>query len=212
MKKIDWVLLGIITAMLLTGAIIYPKLPEQVPMHWNAAGEIDGFGSPLAGAFGIPLLTLGIFILLLVTPSIDPRRENYAKFSGVYNLLKVFLVLFMAFLYAVTLLAAFNRQVKIGLFVKFALGLLFIFLGNYFGKIRHNYFFGIRTPWTLANETVWNKTHRLAGPLWVIAGLVSLIVAFIDHPVTFWIFMGCMMIAAIIPTVYSYLLYRRINK
>lgn len=212
MKRIDWILLVIIAAMLITGAIIYPNLPDQVPTHWNAAGEIDGYSSPLVGAFGIPLLTLGILILLLITPKIDPRKDNYAKFSGVYNLLKVFLVLFMALLYGITLLAAFDQQVNVGLFVKFALGLLFILLGNYFGKIRHNYFFGIKTPWTLANEAVWNKTHRLAGPLWVVAGIVGMIIAFIDHPITFWIFMSCLMVAAIIPTIYSYILYRNIEK
>jgi uncharacterized membrane protein len=212
MKKIDWFLLGIIGAMLICGAIIYPKLPDQVPMHWNAAGEIDGYGSPLAGVFGIPLLTLGILLLLLVTPKIDPRKENYAKFSGVYNILKTFLVLFMVFMYIVTLMAAFEHQIKVGLFVKFALGLLFIVIGNYFGKIRHNYFVGIKTPWTLADETVWNKTHRLAGPLWIVAGIVALVVAFFDHPASFWIFMACLMIAAIIPTIYSYVIYKNTSK
>lgn len=212
MKKIDWILLVIIGAMLISGAIIYPKLPDQVPIHWNAAGEIDGYGSPLAGAFGIPLLTLGILLLLLVTPKIDPRKENYARFSRVYNILKVIFVLFMVFLYIITLMAAFEHQTNVGLLIKFALGLMFIVLGNYFGKIRHNYFVGIKTPWTLADETVWNKTHRLAGPLWIVAGIVALVVAFFDHPASFWIFMACLMIAAIIPTIYSYVIYKNTSK
>ena len=211
MKKIDWFLLGIIGAMLIFGAIIYPKLPEQVPMHWNAAGEIDGYGSPFAGAFGIPLLTLGILLLFLVIPKIDPRKENYVKFNRVFNILKAFFVLFMVFMYIVTLMAAFDHQVKVDFLVKFALGLLFIVLGNYFGKIRHNYFVGIKTPWTLADETVWNKTHRMAGPFWIAAGIVALVVAFFDHPATFWIFMACLMIAAIIPTIYSYVIYKNKN-
>jgi uncharacterized membrane protein len=211
MKKFDWILLLIISAMLIVGITVYPKLPEQVPMHWNAAGEIDGYGSPLEGAFGMPLLTLGIFVLLLVVPRIDPRKENYAKFSGVYNIVKAFMVLFMALIYGIILASAFNYPIQVGLVVKFALGLLFIILGNFFGKIRHNYTFGIKTPWTLASETVWNKTHRLAGPLWVAAGIVALIVAFIDHPATFWIFMACLLIATIIPAVYSYLIYKKIQ-
>ena len=207
--RFDWILLVLIGAMLIVGIIVYPTLPEQVPTHWNAAGEIDGYGSRFVGAFMLPLLTLGIFLLLLVTPKIDPRRENYSKFSGVYQIIKAFLVLFMVLVYGITLSAAYGHDVNVGLFVKFALGILFVTLGNYFGKIRHNYFVGIKTPWTLANEDVWNKTHRLAGPLWVVAGLIAMIVAFIDHPVTFWIFMGALMIASLIPTIYSYMLYQK---
>jgi uncharacterized membrane protein len=180
-------------------------------MHWNASGEVDGYGSRFAGAFGMPLLTLGIYLLFVILPQVDPRRQNYDKFAAVYELLKWAIILFLAVMYFVTLTAGLGFAPNVGLITKLGVGILLVILGNYFGKLRHNYFVGIKTPWTLANEEVWVKTHRFAGPLWMLAGLVFIITAFFDHPATFWVAMGGIFLASILSVVYSFWLFRRLS-
>lgn len=210
--KKDWLLWLVIAGLFIGGMAVYPLLPAQVPMHWNAAGEVDGYGSRLVGAFALPLLTLGLYLLFLLLPAIDPRRDNYPKFAGVYDLFKWFMVLFFAALHVVILTAALGYNPNVGLIAKLGVGILLVVLGNYFGKLRHNYFFGIKTPWTLASEEVWVKTHRFAGPLWMVAGLIFMVAAFFNHPVTFWIAMSGLIGVALLSTVYSYWLFTKIRK
>lgn len=210
--KIHWSIWLIIAATFVFSIIIYPRLPEQVPIHWNAAGEVDGYGSRFMGAFGLPLTTLGVVLLMKFLPAIDPKKQNYEKFKGFYQLFIWIMVLFMTGLYLLTIAWALGYQLSISLFTKLGLGIMFMVLGNYMGKVRPNWFYGIKTPWTLENEEVWVKTHRLGGPLMFGAGLITLCLAFIDHPSTFFIVVAVIMLAAFIPAIYSYLLYHRITQ
>ncbi len=208
----DWPLILIILCCFIAGAVLYSHMPERVPGHWNFKGEVDRYTSRFGGAFSMPLVTTGIYIMLLVLPLIDPRRENYQKFTGAYRVMKFILVVFMAFIYLVTMLSTFGYNVPVGVVTMAGVSLLFIVLGNYMGQIRHNYFVGIKTPWTLANEQVWQKTHRLGGKLWVAAGLISLVASLIGG-ITGWIIMGVSLgIATVIPIIYSYLEFRRETK
>lgn len=175
--KPDWPVWVVLAGLLAAAVILYPLLPERVPVHWNWRGEVDRYGSRFEGAFTAPLLALGIYALMLVAPLIDPRRENYARFAGAYRLLRWVFVLFMAGIYVVWMAAALGYRVDIGFAVKTALGLLFIAIGNVLGQVRFNYFVGVRTPWTLADEAVWRRTHRLAAKVWVLGGLVCLVLA-----------------------------------
>lgn len=169
--KREWPLWLVLAGMLAAAFILYPLLPERVPVHWNWKGEVDGYGTRLQGAFTAPLLALGIYLLMLVTPLIDPRRKNYARFAGAYRLLRWGFVLFMAGIYSVWMAAALGYPVDIGLAVKMGISLLFLAIGNVMGQVRHNYFVGIKTPWTLASEEVWQRTHRLAAKVWVLGSL-----------------------------------------
>lgn len=182
----DWWGIAALTLMFLVSAGLYPYLPERVPIHWNAAGQIDNYGSRAFGAFMLPVLTAALYGLMLVLPLVDPRKDNYPKFLGAYRVIRLGMVTFMAVMHGIVLTAALGQSVPIDRIMPGLLGALFILIGNYLPRVRHNYFVGIRTPWTLANEEVWRKTHRMGGIAYVVAGVVSLMSAFLTGG--FWAF------------------------
>ncbi|MGB9840888.1 SdpI family protein [Thermovenabulum sp.] len=206
----DTLLLILILSLYVIGFLLYPYLPERVPSHWNIRGEVDGYTGKLSHILFMPTFTLGIYLLLMVVPRIDPKSENYKKFAGVYQGFKVVFVLFMFGLYLVTLLAGLGYSLPVGKIVRVAIGIMFIFIGNYFGKIRHNYTYGIKTPWTLASEEVWNKTHRVSGPLWVIAGFVWVLSVLMNETLAFITGMISIFSVTIFGFVYSYIIYKKL--
>lgn len=210
---INPVLLGVILLSLAAGAVLYNYLPERVPIHWNLQGEVDGYGGRFMGGFGLPLMTLGCYLLMVLVPRIDPKRKNYPKFTCAYNAFLWAFVLFMLALHTAVLLSAFGYKIDIALITPIGIGILFIVMGNYMTRVRHNYFFGIKTPWTLANETVWRKTHRFGGTLFVAAGIVTIGSVFLDSPtVRFIVVIGSAVGISLITMVYSYLVFRRLEK
>lgn len=208
----EWPLWLLIVAGLVLGAAVYPQLPERVASHWNYRGEVDGYSSRCWGAFGIPLMTAGIYLGMLLLPLIDPRRQNYEKFAGAYRVIKAVLVIFMTGIHLIVVLNALGFQLPVDRIVMTGVSLLFLIIGNYMGQFRHNYFVGIKTPWTLASAEVWRKTHRLGGRLWVVAGVLGLVGAVLRGPVGGAVLVTALVLAAIVPIVYSYLEFRRISK
>jgi uncharacterized membrane protein len=210
--KRDWIIILVIVICFVTGVLVYPQLPERVPSHWNIHGEIDGYSSRMFGAFGIPGMLAGLYVLFLVMPIIDPKRKNYALFSGVYSIFKLVFTLFMAGVYFVTIVAGLGYDVDTGLVISIGISLLFMVMGNTMGRVKHNYFFGVKTPWTLANEEVWRKTHRLSGRLFVASGTLTLITTLISRSAGFWMMMGSIIVFMVISTVYSYVLFKKLEK
>jgi len=208
--KADWYVIILIIATLAAAVYLYPQLPERVPSHWNVQGVVDGYSSRFWGAFGVPLMSAGIYLMMLFLPLIDPRRDNYAKFSATYRILRVVLVCFFTGLYVVIILSAKGYPVSVDRLVPLGVSLLFIIIGNYMGRFQHNYFVGIRVPWTLASEVVWRKTHRLAGPLWVAAGLLGIVGAIIGGTAAMWFLFVPLLLATVVPVVYSYLIYKQL--
>lgn len=155
--------------------VVYGDLPARMPTHWNFHGEVDGWSGRPVGAFLLPLMAVGIWVVLRFLPRIDPRRENYARFRDTYDLVMNTIVTFMALLHVVVLGAALGWPISPGRFIGAGAGLLFIVLGNVLPRARPTWFFGIRTPWTLTNDRVWERTHRLGGYLFVAAGLLMLV-------------------------------------
>jgi len=209
--RADWPDILLILVSLVAGALVYPYLPDQVPSHWNIRGEVDNYSSRLWGAYGIPLLNTGIYLLMLLLPLIDPRRDNYDKFFKTYQVLKLMIICFLTGIYVIIVLAAMGYNVSVDRLVTLGVSLLIIVIGNFMGKIRHNYFVGIKLPWTLANEDVWQKTHRMAGPLWVVAGFAGVVGAIIGGQTAAVLLFGGLTVSVVVPAIYSYLLYRRIN-
>lgn len=201
--------LGIILLSLVAGIVLYSYLPEQVPIHWNIHGEVDNYGGRFMGAFGLPLTTLALYLMMVFLPRIDPKRASYSKFTGAYNAFMAAFVIFMLTLHTAILLFTFGYNIDIGVVVQIGVGLLFLVIGNYMTRVRHNYFFGIKTPWTLANETVWRKTHRFAGVLFVIAGILVIASVVTGPLLRFIVVIGSATGVALIATVYSYLLFRK---
>jgi uncharacterized membrane protein len=192
------------------GAYFYPSLPDKVPIHWGLNGEVNGYGSKLFGAFGLPAISLATYLLYLVIPYIDPKRKNYEDFKSTYQFLKYLIIIFFLGIEVMTLSIASGVIVNKPIFIQIMVSLLFILIGNVMGRFKHNYFVGIKTAWTLANEEVWRKTHRMAGPLWVIGGIVNIILAFTGTNFNGLGFIVIVAIITIVPIAYSYFAYQKI--
>ncbi len=139
----------------------YPQLPARVPSHWNAAGEVDGYSSRTFGAFGLPLIMLGLTVLLLGLPRIDPLKKNIEGFLPEYHVFVAVFELFFLLIYAQTILWALGTELSINVVMSIGCGALFMCVGWMIGRAKRNFFIGIRTPWTLMNEEVWDRTHAL---------------------------------------------------
>ncbi len=211
MKPNWWLIvkLVLIAKIVALSAWFYPLLPETVPIHWNAAGEIDGYGHKFWSVLLIPIMVIVLQGLFWVIPKIDPNREKYKQFVKAWQMFQIGFLIFMLYLHSVILYLIFHPQESILPFMQIGLGVFFVLIGNYMGKIRQNYFFGIRTPWTLKNEEVWNKTHRLGGWCFVVAGLLFLVNTTFQWQVVL-VFIVALFLAAVVPIVYSYVLYRKI--
>ncbi len=207
--KDDWLIVVLILASFAAGIVLFPFLPDYVPSHWNIQGQIDRYSSKQWGAFGIPTMTMIIYLLMVVTPNLDPKRENYQRFKNTYKLLKFAITAFLVFLHVIILVSSLGYQVPIGNLVSVLIGFLTIIIGNVLGKIKHNYFVGIKTPWTLASEEVWKSTHRLASRIWVLAGLVIVVAGITLTAMSiFVVLIASLAAAVIVPTIYAYLKYR----
>jgi uncharacterized membrane protein len=161
----------------------------------------------------LPLITLGMFLLFLVVPSIDPMKANIAQFREAFNLFIVLIVGFMVYLYGLTL--AWNlgyTDFRMSGAMLPAIGLLFIFIGFMLRQAKRNFFIGIRTPWTLSSDTVWNETHRAGSVLFMISGALAVIGGLFGGTTAFWMMFAPLMGSTLFLLVYSYVLYQRETK
>jgi len=201
--------LSITLLTLVAWLIALPHLPATMPIHWGANGEADGFATKINAM----ILTVGIMVLIYFiiafVPRIDPRKENYKYFSKTYNILLNAVLLLFFFVNMSTILQGLGYNVPMSYIAPIMAGLVFIIIGNYLQRVRSNYFMGIRTPWTLSNETVWKKTHRLSGKLFFIGGLLILISAFLPDGYKSVIMWGSIVLCVAVPYLYSYLAYKK---
>ncbi|MHB1407911.1 MAG: SdpI family protein [Desulfitobacteriaceae bacterium] len=217
LKKSDYLLLLLILVSFVPGLLLYEQLPVQMPTHWNVNGQVDQYSSKAVGVLLFPGINLVMYFLFLFLPQLDPKRKNYDLFSGSYKVIRWTIHLFLLILYFITLYSALRLargegSLDISMLVPAAISILFIIIGNYMGRFRHNYFIGIRNPWTLANEQVWQKTHRLGGKLFVLAGVLGLVGIFFNPLLRFVIFLSGLGALLVIVTVYSYLLFRKVTQ
>ena len=199
-----------IAAATLAGLLLWNQLPEPMASHWNINDQVDGYTSKFIGVFMLPLMTLGMFLLFLVIPSIDPLKANIAQFRGAFNLFLVLIVAFMVYLYGLTL--AWNlgyTGFRMSGAMLPAIGLLFIFLGFMMRQAKRNFFIGIRTPWTLSSDHVWNETHRVGAVLFMISGALAFIGGFLGGTTAFWLMFAPIISTTLFLLVYSYVLYQR---
>lgn len=208
MKK-EWYLFLLILVMFLSGIALYSRLPDQIPIHWNIEGEVDDYASRFWGVFMLPFTNLLVLLTFTFMPLLDPRKENYPKFSRSYRAIKAITVVFFAVLHFLVLAFALGYELDISRIVVVGAALLFIVMGNYLPKVKHNYFVGVRVPWTLASEKVWKKTHRFAGKLFVISGIIIFLSIFVSEIIRFWLIMICALVTSLASMVYSYLVYRQ---
>ncbi|MFC1663574.1 SdpI family protein [Patescibacteria group bacterium] len=201
---------ALITIAFIVGIFLYPILPEKIPSHWNIRGEVDSWSGKNFAVFFIPSLTLGIYFLMTFIPLIDPLRKNYLKFAVPYFCFRITLVLFFVLLYFYSLWAAFKTEPNINYFILPIFSVLFIVIGIFLPKVKKNYFIGIRTPWTIHSEEVWNKTHQFGGKFFIVGGLIALSGLLFPKHLSL-IFIIAILFSALIPVAYSYFIFSKIG-
>ncbi len=196
----------VILLPILAGVILWDKLPDSVPIHFGPNGEADGFASRPVAVFVMPFVLLAVHWLCMLATATDPKRKNIdGKPLGlVLWICPLISLLTSGVMYTTALGYAINVTMVMGLFF----GCLFVVIGNYMPKCRQSYTLGIKLPWTLSDEDNWNRTHRFAGRLWTVGGLVMIVTAFFGE-ILAYAMVGIVLVMVIIPTVYSYRLYKK---
>lgn len=190
--------------------ILYRRLPDPMPTHWNMQGQVDGYSSRLVGAFLMPLIMIAIAALIPVLPKIDPRGANYEKFDTAYFTIMNATITLMFVIHVFALAAAIGFSVSVGRLIPTAVGLLFIVIGNIFPRIRPNWMVGIRNPWTLSSDRVWERTHRLGGYLMLGLGVLLLLSGpLAPSTATFILVLVGTVAVGIGITIYSYVLWKQ---
>lgn len=194
----------IILLPMVAGLVLWNQLPEQIPFHWNAAGEVDGWASKGVAVFVPSAAMLALQWLCVLVTSTDPKKQNHPE--KVVHLVFWLIPLITVFISALMYATALGGDVRVEMLMPILLGVVFIAIGNYMPKCKQNYTIGIKIPWTLASEENWNKTHRLAGWVWVGGGIAVMLTGFFN---LFWFMMVVTAIMVLVPFIYSYILYRK---
>ena len=190
---------------MLIGALVYDRLPETMVTHWNVSGEPDGFSSRAFAVFGLPALVAGINLLLYFALNADPKKGNMS--SALVGITRWICPVVSVLAGGLTLAWGLGYELRIERIVPIFVGLMFIIVGNYLPKTKQSYTMGIKLPWTLASEENWNRTHRLAGFLWVLCGIAFIVFSLIGWSLP--LFFALILVMTLVPIVYSYVLYKK---
>ena len=187
-------------------------IPDNIPVHFNLKGEADRYDSKQSFLTFIIIISITLYLLLLFVPKIDPKKR-IREMGEKYHYLRFATTFLISFIFTLITLNAIDEEFKLQPYLGLFFGLLFILLGNYFRNLKPNYFIGIRTPWTLENESVWKITHQFSSILWVIGGTIMLLTNIFsqNEPVSWYINIAIIGMLTIVPILYSYLKYRKLN-
>jgi uncharacterized membrane protein len=221
-----WLIYNVVLTLAALGASLYlgwvrpDLLPEKVPVHWNAAGEANQFvpRDHILPYFLIVPGFMAFFVLLsLALPWLSPVQFSIDRFRHTYNFLIALVLTLFAYIHGIALAASMGLDVNMNKVLLGGMFLFFALLGNVLGKVQRNFFVGIRTPWTLADETVWIRTHRMAAWVWVAGSLVGFVTVMIGpslwgQTTTVWVALTFFLAMALSPVVYSLVLYKRLQR
>ncbi|MBR5589923.1 MAG: SdpI family protein [Anaerotignum sp.] len=207
-KKVLRVLLMIAPVLMVLA--VYGKLPDVVPVHWGINGEVDRYGSKME-LFIIAGMNIFLGIFMPLVAKVDPKKKNYDRFQETYEWMIIWTLLFMTVVTGVILAETLQPgTLNIGKVICSMVGIMFIVLGNMMPKIKSNFFTGVKTPWALSSDAVWNKTQRLGGKTLVLGGVLILISAFVgDAKWMTFIIIGVAVLVGLVPTVMSYIWYQK---
>ena len=194
----------VILLPIVAGLILWNQLPEQMPIHWNESGEVDGWSSKPFSVFGMPLLMLAFQWICALGTGADPKKANHSE--KVVQLILWMIPVISTVLHVATYLAALSMEVRIEVIIPIMVGLILTIVGNYLPKCQQNYTIGIKIPWTLNSEENWNKTHRFAGWLWTACGIAIMLTALLN---IFWLFPVIAALMVFVPVIYSYVLHKK---
>ena len=203
--------ISLVVISMVSWLVNFSALPEEVPVHWGQNG-VDGYQSKGMAFVTLHAIMIFIYVLMMVIPKIDPKKKNFNYFSKGYMIINYALISLFFVINTMILLICLGYNIPMEKLAGPFVGGLFMILGNYLQQARANFFIGIRTPWTLSNDEVWRKTHRLGGKLFMGGGLLILLTFFMPIDWEFYIITGVVAVIVIVPTVYSYLLFRAMIK
>ena len=208
MIRKNWKLLIITSVVILLpivlGLFLWNQLPEQLPGHWNINGEVDGWFSKPFAVFAMPLIMLAVQWLCAFVTGADPKKAEQSQ--KVIHLVLWLIPAITLLLMSVSYAAALGMAVSVEVIMSVFFGLVFTAIGNYLPKSKQNYTIGIKLPWTLASEENWDRTHRMAGRLWVLCGIAMILTSFLG---LFWLFFVVALVMVLAPAIYSYVLHRK---
>ena len=217
--KNEWLQLLIVAAPFCVAGLLWDKIPDWVPTHWNARGQVDGYSTKVFGTFLLPMINVCVALFLLLLPRIDPKLTKYdaEMRTGIWRTVKIIRLAITGFMSLVAFammaaaIGAFKDGAQFNLVIYAGISLLFIVMGNFMSKLRPNYFVGVRTPWTLESKEVWAKTHRLAGRLMVLGGFLMLVLCLVipSEQFAFFVMLPITVIMSFVSILYSYLTFRK---
>jgi len=208
MRKSEVIVLGVILLSFIIGIYFYPQMPEKIASHWNAQGQVDGYMSKFWGLFLMPLLSMILFLLFIAIPKIDPLKHNIEKFRKYYDGFVVLIIVYLFYVYLLTIFWNIGIRFSMVQPLAPAMGILFYYIGILTENAKRNWFIGIRTPWTLSSEKVWEKTHKIGGKLFKTAGAFAFIGVFFESYALFFILVPIILVAAY-TIIYSYFEYQK---
>jgi uncharacterized membrane protein len=210
-KTTTLIALTLIAVSLIFSIILYPAMPDDMASHWNTKGEVDDYMCKFWGLFLMPIISIGIFLLMVFLPMIDPLRKNVKKFRKYYDGFILGIVAFLFYVYMLSLLWNLGYKFSMNLAIAPAIGILFYVIGMMMAKAKRNWFIGIRTPWTLSSDKVWNKTHKLGGKLFKVAGVLALFGAFFAKYAV-WFILVPILVFVVYLFCYSYTEFKKETK
>jgi uncharacterized membrane protein len=208
-KRFLWCSVAALAVILALTGWVYQDLPVTIPTHWNAAGQADGHG-PRSAIFELPAIAALLVLLWPALPSVSPDKFRVTGFSDTWWFSGMVVVGLLAYIQGVLLMVLTQGALDIGRALLGGIGVAIVLLGNVIGKVKRNFWLGVRTPWTLASDRVWYATHRLAGKTMVAGGLVALVAALLDLPFDFGI--AAIVVGALVPAGYSLVYYKRLER
>jgi len=210
MKKTNIIIFLIIFLSFTLAFYFYSQMPDQMASHWNTKGEVDDHMSKFWGLFLMPLISLGMFLIFIFIPKIDPLKNNIKKFRKYFDWFIVLIIAFLFYIYLLSIYWNLGYQFNIGIMIIPAISILFYFIGVILKQSKRNWFIGIRTPWTLSSDIVWDKTHQLGSKLFKTSAIIALIGIFFNQ-YALWFTVIPIIASALYLVIYSYLKYRKIK-
>jgi len=202
--------IALIAIAALLSLAVFNRLPDPMASHWGFNDQVNGTVSRFWGAFLMPIISLAMLGLFILLPGIDPLKANIAKFREVFNAFIAVIIAFLLYIHVLTIVWNLGFQgFRMSTAVIPGIGLLFVFAGLLMRRAKRNFFIGIRTPWTLSSDKVWDETHRLGATLFIASGVLALLGALLPGPVAYWLVLAPIMASTLIVIVYSYVLWRR---
>jgi len=211
MNKNNIISIVIIILSFLIGIYAYQYFPEKIASHWGSDGQVNGYMSKFWGIFLVPIISIALLLLFNFIPKLDPLKKNYNKFKEYYYSFISMIIIFLFYIFLLTIIWNFGIIFNMSLAIIPALGFLFFYIGILLKHLKRNWFIGIRTPWTISSDRVWDKTHKLGSKLFIISGIITLFGIFFQSYMI-WFMLVPILVSSIWLFIYSYLEYKKIKK